>query len=514
MESTSHRDPAAAGAKQRLLHSSVSAYGSMFVRLLLALAARVLLARLILPDVHGLFALALQFVVMASAFRDVGLTHHLMRDPRESWGTVLAWSVGVGSAMCVLLIALANVFSYLNPDLPGVLRAMAIWIVIDAVIMVYRTFFERRLRIREIVGFEILRSLAYGLIAVGLAHFGAGVWSFVAGELLASALFALLLLWRARGQVPLTVDWRRLPGLIGASRYLFVVWAASQVFHRVDIFFIELFSTTTAAGHYEQAYYFAFLVALTVTPRPLLPALVEFRDNAAEFAETLRLGTLIFLSGVVVSAYFLYFNAGAVQLAFGPEWAGAVPLLQVLCLVPLVDVFTTTGGEALKVQNRDRLWLITVVLNMLAIVGFGFLFTWLWGPIGMAWANFLRIGSLLMLFKVLGIFAGRRRRLVGSLAQVYLLPLPFFLAAAALLPAGSWGRLFASVAAAALGGGLLAVRFLPDYRRFFRAAAAASVAAIPATPETAWNGAKDAGPNRDAGAAASGNGRTDGGSAP
>ena len=471
MEPNPHQDPALAepGTKQRLLHSSISAYGSMLVRLLLAFAARAILARLILPDVHGLFALALQFVIMASAIRDVGLTHHLMRDPRESYGTVLAWSVGVGAAMSLLLVALANVFSALNPDLPGVLRAMAIWIVIDAVIMVYRTFFERRLRIREIAGFEILRSLVYGLIAVGLANLGAGVWAFVGGELLASTLFAGLLLWRARGQVPLTVDWQRLPGLLRASRYLFVVWAASQVFHRVDIYFIEIFSTTTYVGYYEQAYYFAFLVALTVTPRPLLPALVEFRDDAAEFAETLRLGTVVFLSGIVLSAYFLYFNAEkAVQLVLGPEWVGTVPLLRVLCLVPLVDVFTTTGGEALKVQNRDRLWLTTVVLNMLAIVGFGFLFTYNWGPIGMAWANFLRLGSLLMFLKVLSIFAGRRRRLVSSLAQVYLLPLPFFLAVAGLLPTGSWGRLLASVAAAALGSGLLALRFLPDYRRFFR----------------------------------------------
>ena len=477
MEPNPHQDPAVPvlGAKQRLLHSSVSAYVSMLVRLLLAFAARATLARLILPDVHGLFALALQFVIMASAVRDLGLTHHLMRDPRESYGTVLAWSVGVGAAMSLVLVALADVFSYLNPDLPNVLRALAVWIVIDAVIMVYRTFFERRLRIREIAGFEILRSLLFGVMAVGLAFLGAEVWAFVGGELLASALFALLLLWRARGQVPLTVDWQRLPGLLRASRYLFIVWAASQVFHRIDIYIVEIFSTTTIVGYYDQAYYFAFLVALTVTPRPLLPALVEFREHAAEFAETLRLGTLVFLSGIVLSAYFLFFNADkAVEIVLGPEWTGTTPLLRVLCLVPLVDVFTTTGGEALKVQNRDRLWLTTVVLNMLAIVGFGFLFTYTWGPIGMAWANFLRLGSLLMFLKVLGIFAGRRRRLVGSLAQVYLLPLPFFLAAAALLPAASWSRLLASVAAAALGGGVLALRFLPDYRRFFRRAQTSS----------------------------------------
>ena len=346
---------------------------------------------------------------------------------------------------------------------------MAIWIVIDAVIMVYRTFFERRLRIREIAGFEILRSLAYGLIAVGLAHLGAGVWAFVGGELLASALFALLLLWRARGQVPLAVDWQRLPDLIRASRYLFVVWAASQVFHRVDIYFIEIFSTTTSVGYYEAAYYFAFLVALTVTPRAAAAGAGRVsgerrgvRGNAASGHPRLprrnrRLGLLPVLQCREGGRTGARSRVGR----HGSPAEGSLPG------APRRHLHHP-GGEALKVQNRDRLWLTTVVLNMLAIVAFGLLFTWLWGPIGMAWANFLRIGSLLMFFKVLGIFAGRRRRLVGSLAQVYLLPLPFFLAAAALLPAGSWSRLLASVAAAALAGGLLALRFLPDYRRFFR----------------------------------------------
>lgn len=470
VEPTLHQDQAAAGAKQRLLHSTVSAYGTLFVRLIIAFGTRIILARLILPEGHGAYEQALRIVMMLSAARDLGLTHHLMRDPRESYGTVLAWSLGAGAFLSLALVAAADLFSYL-PDLPNVLRAMAVWIVIDAVIMVYRTFFERRLLIREIAGFEVLRGLLFGVFAALLAVNGAGVWSFVGGELVASAAFALLLLWRARGRVPLHLDMRRIPGLLKASRYLFVVWVAFQIFNYVDPFIVEYFSTTAFVGYYAQAYWLAFLVPLTLTVRPLLPALVEFRDDHIEFAETLRLGTIVFLSGIVVSAYFLFFNAEkAVLLLFGPNWIEVVPLLRVLCLVPLVDVFTTTGGEALKVQNRDRLWLTTVVLNMAALVACGVVFAYQWGPIGMAWANLARLGSLLMFVRILAMFAGRRGRLVGDLAQVYLLPLPFFVAAAALLPAGSWGRLLASVAAAALGGGLLALRFLPDYRRFFRRA--------------------------------------------
>lgn len=475
MEHSPHQNPTApvVGAKQRLLHSTVSAYGTLFVRLIIAFGTRIILARLILPEGHGAYEQALRVVMMLSAARDLGLTHHLMRDSRESYGTVLAWSLGAGAILSLALIAAADLFSYL-PDLPNVLRAMAVWIVIDAVIMVYRTFFERKLLIREIAGFEVLRALLFGAVAALLALNGAGVWSFVGGELAASAAFALLLLWRARGRVPLHLDMRRIPGLLRASRYLFVVWVAFQVFNYVDPFIVEFFSTTAFVGFYAQAYWLAFLVPLTLTVRPLLPALVEFRDDQVEFAETLRLGTIVFLSGIVVSAYFLFFNVEkAVLLLFGPNWVDVGPLLRVLCLVPLVDVFTTTGGEALKVQNRDRLWLTTVVLNMAALVAFGILFTYHWGPIGMAWANFARFGSLLMLVKVLALFTGRRRRLVGNLAQVYLLPLPFFLAAAWLLPAGSWERLAGSLAAALLGGGILVLRFLPDYRRFFRRTGAA-----------------------------------------
>ncbi len=485
MEPPANQDPAEFGAKKRLLHSAVSAYGTLFVRLLVAFGTRYVLARLILPEGYGLYEQALRAVMLLSAARDLGLTHHLMRDPRESYGTVLAWSVGVGAVLAVGLIAAADLFSYL-PDLPNALRAMAVWIVIDAVIMVYRTFFERRLLIREIAGFEVLRGVLFGVLAILLALNGAGVWSLVGGELAASASFALFLLWRARGRIPLSVDLQRIPGLLRASRYLFVVWLAFQVFHHADPYIVEFFSTTEFVGYYAAAYWLAFLVPLTLTVRPLLPALVEFRHDQEEFAETLRLGTVVFLSGVVLAAYFLFFNAEkAVMLQFGPAWTDAAPLLRVLCLVPLVDVFTTTGGEALKVQNRDRLWLSTVVLNMAALIVFGVLFAYRWGPIGVAWANFTRLGSLLMLVKVLGLFAGRKRRLAASLLQVYLLPLPFFLAAAALLPAASWSRFIASAAAAALGGGVLALRFLPEYRRFFRRAktAPAGTTGDPGNPD-------------------------------
>ncbi len=456
------------GAKQRLLHSTVSLYGTLAVRLALAFGVRVALARLILPEAHGLFEQALRVVVIASAVRDAGLTHHLMRDPHKSYGTVLTWSLSVGAVMSTALILGADLFAALHAELPPVLRALALWIVIDAVTMVYRTFFERGLRFREIVGFEVLRGALLGVVAIGLALAGGGIWSFVAGELVSAGAFALLLVWRARAQIPLVVEVRRLPELLRASGYLWLVWVSFQVFTYIDIFIVEVFSNPEQVGYYARAYMIAVLVPLALNPRTLLPGLVEFREKPNEFAETLRLGTVVYLSGIVLAAYFLFFNVEkAVDVLLGPNWAGAVPLLRVLCLVPLVDVYTTTCGETLKVQNRDRLWLGSVTLNMTALIVFGILFTREWGPVGMAWANYLRLGSLLMALSALRLFPGRRLAVLFGLAQVYALPLPFFVAAAAFAPDDSWTRFGLSIAAAGAGGGLLILRFLPDFRRFF-----------------------------------------------
>ena len=82
-------------------------------------------------------------------------------------------------------------------------------------------------------------------------------------------------------------------------------------------------------------------------------------------------------------------------------------------------------------------------------------------------ANWLRLGNLLMLWRVRGVFGDRFRSLAGDLAFLYLAPLPFFALAAWLLPPGSWPRFAASIAAAHLAAWALAARYWRPFRTFF-----------------------------------------------
>ena len=157
------------------------------------------------------------------------------------------------------------------------------------------------------------------------------------------------------------------------------------------------------------------------------------------------------------------------RILVGRQWAAAVPLLRILCFVPLTDPFSRLGGEVLKTEGEDRAWLAIVVLNLASLLGFGILLTSRLGPAGIAWASYLQLGNLVMAWRMHRICGGELRRLVRDLLFVYALPLPFFLAVAWTCAPATWLRFGASLAAAAVAGALYVLRFHRPFRAFFLA---------------------------------------------
>jgi O-antigen/teichoic acid export membrane protein len=221
-------------------------------------------------------------------------------------------------------------------------------------------------------------------------------------------------------------------------------------------------------GLYARTYGIAFLIATIVYPRAFFPTLVEYLRDRIRFVEFFRLSTVQLLGCQVVASYFLFFNAEkTILILFGENWLAAAPILRVLSFIPFFDQFTMLGGEMLKAEHRDRAWLVIELLNLASLVGFGIYLTQRFGPEGMAAANYLLIGNLVMAWEVARVFGPRFRGLLADLAQLYLIPLPFFAVAAWLSPAASWPRFAASLAAAALAAGALAARYWKPFRTFF-----------------------------------------------
>lgn len=475
------RDPAPSGGagnaatvrttESRFLSSALAAYGSQMGRTVLRLATDLVLARLILDEYHGLFDLAFAAVVIIGVVRDLGLPYQLVRDEREPYGTVAAWTSGAGLLLAGLVAAASPLFGVLDPRLPMVVAGLAPLLFLEGISVAPRVFFERRLEVGRLVVPEIVRAVVLAGVAITLAALDFGVWSFVAGELAGMAVYSLLLWMRAWKRMPRRLE----PGLLGdllhQSRYLFWVALCAFALPHVERYVLAPFITTAMVAQWGKARYLGGKIQVLLVPavqRVLYPALVELRLHPERAFGAFRVGTVAILAFEALAAWFLFFNAEmVVGLLFGEQWGPAADLLRILAFLPLVNPLSRLGGEVLKVRGEDRLWLVIVATDLASLLVLGLVLTSRYGATGMAVAEFLLLGNLLMAWRVLRIFGRDSWKLVADLGFVYAVPLLPFLPVLLFFPQEGWGRLAASVGAGLVGTAALAARFHRPFREWF-----------------------------------------------
>lgn len=462
--------PPGTSTPQRFLTSTLASYWSLGIRMLVTFGARMILARLLLDDDFGRYEVALRIVTIAAAVRDLGISFHLVRDERRPYGTALAFGLLCGLGVTLALVFGAPLVIGDKPELLSLVQVFSVWVLLEGLVNIPRTYFERELAIGRLVAPEIARGLLLAVVSVALAKAGWGAWSLVIADLTGAALFAAFVWWRAWGKIPLKLEWHLLPELLRRGRLLFLIWMAYQLVLYLDIFVLEGLTDEATVGQYGRAYFLAFLVRQVVFPRALLSALLDFRHEPERFALAFRTGIVFLLFCEVTAGYFLFFNsAKVVAIVLGPGWEPAETLLRILCIVPFLDAFSELGGSMLKVLHEDRLWLTITLINLVSLAGFGIWFTLRWGAIGMALANFLLLGNLVMAWRMRRLFGDHFRKLMGEMLVVYLVPGALLGVTAWLLPAGSWSRFGGSVMATLLAVGTGWLVFRPLFKAFFAA---------------------------------------------
>ncbi len=217
--------------------------------------------------------------------------------------------------------------------------------------------------------------------------------------------------------------------------------------------------------------------------RALYPALVAFRAATARLFDAYALATLFMQSLEVPVAYFLFLNADITLLILGgSQWVEAPTYLRILCFAPIIDPFSRLGGEVLKTEHMDRIWIVCTVITLATFVGGGIYLTGIMGPEGMAWINLLPLGAAVMAWALHSVSPAGFRALTGKLLYIYLVPVPFFAAVWWLAGDRLWLRFGLSLVAIAVSLAIFWRRFGGTFLTFFRGGAAPG-AAEPGTEE-------------------------------
>ena len=115
---------------------------------------------------------------------------------------------------------LARGFSEPHPDIVPVIRALTLFLFFEGLSTVPRVYFEGELKIGRAVAPEVTRNLFMAVTSVSLAVAGFGIWSVVIAHIGSAGLYALMLWWRAWGEMPLLFQ--------RGEKYTWLVWTSQS----------------------------------------------------------------------------------------------------------------------------------------------------------------------------------------------------------------------------------------------------------------------------------------------
>ncbi len=328
-------------------------------------AVFVTLARLLGAKDYGLLAMASVFIVMAESLVRESLSEYLIAAnelEEEDLNATFWLLIGLGVMLAILLLLLAGPASrtYGEPQVRTLILALAPSVMIVAVNAVPVAILRRAMDFRILSLRAIAGVVLGGVVGIGMALAGFGVWSF-AGQWLVMISTNAVMAWGA-------VDWR--PGLrtsqfhlIRAARFgvkVLGLRAGELAATQTPMLMIGATLGPEATGLYAVAWRLvealSFLIATPLRQASQSAFAALGREGGDAGALLLDLGrmtgfvALPFFTGLAVLA------APIILLVFGSQWQAASPVLSALAAMGLfICIGRVQGSFALAAGRAGML---------------------------------------------------------------------------------------------------------------------------------------------------------------
>ena len=350
-------------------------FSAYFLGKIIVLITTAILARLLAKSDFGLVAVAVVAINYLSVLKDLGLGVALIQrkgDVQEAANTVFTINLFLGLALTAIVIPLAPfVAAYFHdPQVTPVLRWMGASFIVNALGSVHTNWLVRDLDYRRKLVPELGGALTKGVISIGMAYLGYGVWSLVFGQI-AGALASLILVWIILPWRPRFVIDRNVAGSLmkfGASVTLIDI--ITQITDNIDYVIVGRFFGLVPLSIYTLAYRLPEMLLignLWVMGGVVFPAFSSIQDRP----DDLRRGFLasvrvVELFAVPICLGLLIAADPIVRVVFGDQWLEAIPVLRVLAIYAWVYSLGYHVGGFYKAIGRPdillRLSLLTLVI--------------------------------------------------------------------------------------------------------------------------------------------------------
>lgn len=388
-------EPVDSAGFHELKRRSLAGMGALLVRQVLVkvifFVGNIVLARILVPQVFGIYAIVSFVVQFFSTFGDVGIGAALIQKKgkltREELSTVfwlqqlLVWLV-VGVVIVAAPLALKV---YATLPLIGVwlIRAMAVSFLFSSLKTIPAILMERDIDFKKIAWVDIAENLAFQVVAISCAFMGFEAWSFILAAIARALLGAVIIYALSPWRPTFHYKFEEVRGVLRFG----VPYQGNQILSfvkdAVTPLFVGVYAGAAAVGYVNWARNFAFapLMISEGFGRVAFPAFSKLQDERELLIKaverSIRVLTLIMCP---TTAIMVALGPEITQVVFTEKWMPGLNAYYLFCFTPfLVGITMPMASAILSLGKANLMLLMTLVLIVIewgigvpAIIKIGF----------------------------------------------------------------------------------------------------------------------------------------------
>jgi O-antigen/teichoic acid export membrane protein len=331
----------------------------------------IVLARLLVPEDYGVYAVALVALAAVLSMNELGVSLAVVRWPGDVGRiaptvVTLTWASSAVLYVCCFFAAPAVCRALHAPQATPVLRVLALSVLIDALTAVPAALMTRMFLQRERLVVDSVALVVGSGSAIAFALAGWGAWALVVSMLIGNVVNGIFV-W-------IYAPARYLPGFhADVARELLafglpLAVASLLIFALLNLDYVVVGNTLgpTALGFYLLAFNLsAWPVNLFSAPvrRVSMPAFARLHENdSGAGAAYVRACTLLLLVTVPASMLLSLFAEPVIGFLYGDTWVPSAKVLPWLMVLATVRVLGELTYDFLVALGRSRANLLIQVL--------------------------------------------------------------------------------------------------------------------------------------------------------
>jgi teichuronic acid exporter len=355
----------------------------------------VMLARLLLPEQFGLIGMLGIFIAVAQAFLDSGFGSALIQKQdadQVDMCSIFYFNIVVGVLVAGVLCAASPWIAafYDEPLLMPLTCVLSVDIVINSFSLVQTMLMTKHIDFKTQAKIGTVSVLISGLVGVGMAVAGYGVWS-LAFQAVTATVCRTSLLWVFNSWRPsLIFSMSALRGMFGFGSRMLASGLLNTFFDNVYLLVIGKLYSATELGYYTRASSIQQLPSqglYGIVNRVAFPVFSAVQDDPERFKRGLKhaFQMLVLLNFPMMVGLALVARP-MVLIVLTDKWAPCIHFLQLLCALGMMYPLHAINVNVLMALGRSDLFFRIEVLKKV-LIALGLVVTCSWGIEAMIWGQ-------------------------------------------------------------------------------------------------------------------------------